>query len=328
MWYLFGLIAAKEREFSEKTFRYKNIAIVAKEIESLDLSKLNRVKLLTELLNYQQTLEKIMLEQLIIPIKFGTVVDSLEDIQTILEINYDRFQQILKEMEGKVEISLAGTWDEKEQIIEISNEDQEICEMKAEAQHTGDVNFLVKIGKALASKIEEKKIKIADEICKELEYLTIAKEDHERIEDRMILNSSFLIAQEKEESFVECITKIEEKFQKKIQFKYISPLPPYSFCTIFIQKPSSQELKGAIDLFEIREDTTFENLKTKYRELIIKFHPDGEGEHKEEDFSKVHNAFNLLKSFYLENEKPFVNLDKEHCFLTTISKGSSRKKGG
>ncbi|MEI6242425.1 MAG: GvpL/GvpF family gas vesicle protein [Chlamydiota bacterium] len=327
MWYLFGVIALKKKEFSEKTISFKNIAIIAKEIDSWDLDKSNKVVLLNELLSYQKTLEKIMQQQLVIPIKFGTVVNSLEDIQIILTKNHALFQKILKEMEGKVEISLAGSWDEQEQVKEISKEDKEICKMKTEAQKNPDLNSLIKIGKALASRLEERRTKFSAEIFKKLEPLTISKVDHEKLEDKMLINSSFLISQENEERFVECLSQFEEKVQNKIQFKYISPLPPHSFRSVHIQKLSSRQLTEVLELFEIGENTTFEELKNKNRELILKFHPDTEGKNRESDFSRVHEAFNLLKNFYHEKEKPFVNLDKEHCFLTTIADGSLHNIG-
>ena len=331
MWYLFGVVSAEHNGnimSLVKTIDFKNIAIIVKEIEKWDPNKSNKTELLNELLTHQKTLEVIMQQQLVIPIKFGTVVDSLEDIQIILKENFSIFQQVLKEMEGKIEISLAVSWDEPAQLKKISEEDEDICKMKKIVRNNNDLNFLITAGKIVANKLQEKRKKIADEISRKLNYLTISKVDHERLEDKMILNTSFLIEQEKEESFEECINQIDKNFQGELDFKYISPLPPHSFRTIHIQKISFQQLTAALELFKIREKTTFKELKKKNRELIRNYHPDAKQENTENDLSRVHEAFNLLKNFYRAKEKLFVNFDTDLCFLTTISESNSNNMAG
>jgi len=322
MWYLFGIVAVDDRNamLSERTVCFKDIAIIARKTEKWDLNGLDKTEIFHRLLSHQKTLEIIMQHQSVIPIKFGTVVNCLEEIQVILQRNLDLFRRILKEMKGKIEFSLSISWDEKAQLKKICQEDKDISEIKTEVINKGGLDALAKFGKALENKLRERKTQITAGILKELNHLIIARIDHKIPEEKIIANISFLIPQDREEKFLECIGHVDEKFGGEIDFKCISPLPPHSFCTVHIQKLSSQKLSEAFEFFKIREETTLEELKNKNRELIRCYHPDTKQENEEDDLLRVHETFNLLKNFFIaKDDKPFVNLDKERCFFTTIS---------
>lgn len=337
MWYLFGIVGSEhvgDYVFSVEPYEstilsvkmvcFKNIAIIAKEIDIWNIDELNKVEMLNKLLIHQKTLEEIMQQQLVVPIKFATLVDSLKDIQIILEENFDLFQKILKEMEGKIEFSLAVSLDVQAQLKKIAEEDANICKMKGQTQTNVDSKLIVEIGRILKDRLEELKTKIGIEIFNKLGQLAKVIVDHGRFEDNIILNTSFLISREEEEIFMQRIYELDEKFKGEFYFKCLCPLPPYNFRTVNIQKIAPKKLKEALALFEVREDMSLEDLKSKNRELVQHYHPDArqtDSRNSEQDFSQILQALDLLKSFCGTEEKPFFNLDAEHCFLTTIVEG-------
>lgn len=331
MWYLFGvvsstdinnLIASMETDenipFPLRSVRFNDIAIVAKEVVEWKVDASDKIGLLKRLVIYQKVLEEIMQRQLIIPMKFGTVVDSEDDIQVILEKNYELFRQALHGMEDKVEITLVISWKLQEQLKKIAEKSAVIQKMQKEAKISGDGNLLIVIGKNLDNELNELRCHIASEIITILAMVKNVRVNHEKLEDNIVLNASFLIARSDLDIFMKHIYQLDERFDKELNFKCLYPLPPYSFQTILVKKIASDQLKYAITLFEIKTDTTFDEIKKKKRELIQQYHPDVDRTYQHEvknDFCKIQQAFEMLETLYISEEKPFMNINLEHCFL-------------
>ncbi|WP_347834930.1 GvpL/GvpF family gas vesicle protein [Gracilibacillus sp. JCM 18860] len=54
------------------------------------------------------------------------------------------------------------------------------------------------------------------------------------IGDRMLLNASFLVDRDKEETFDQLVNEAHEKWQDKVEFKYSGPWPAYNFVQIHL----------------------------------------------------------------------------------------------
>lgn len=321
MWYLFGIIKLENPEkcaaggFAGHPLRaipFQEIAIVTQELPVWDIDECQKADLLQKLLTHQKTLEKIMQETFVLPIKFGCVVDSLQDIQSILKRGYPLFCQAIQELNGKIEINLTVTWDVSDQLKTIAVGDSKIKAMKEEAALGGKKELFLAVGQALEGKLGERRQNLATQIFQKLDNLHEGRVDHECLEDRMVLNTSFLVSKEKEESFSAAVRQCDQDLQGALYFKCLMPLPPHSFRTIAIQKVSPEALLEATKLFEVGPETTLEELKGKNRQLIQQFHPDRKPDSKEEIFSLIHQSFGLLRELYELEEKPFANMNSNH----------------
>jgi hypothetical protein len=50
-----------------------------------------------------------------------------------------------------------------------------------------------------------------------------------------ILNASFLIDRSREKEFQDEVYKLDTKYQDRVDFKYIGPLPPYNFVSLNLE---------------------------------------------------------------------------------------------
>lgn len=341
MWYLFGIVGDSQttdygpigfadpcgkKQVLVKAIPFNDIAIIVSQIETWSRDESNKADLLKKLLVHQKTLETVMQQQLAIPIKFGMVVKSKADILIIIEKYYALFKKALQEMDGKMEAAITVSWDTKDQLEKIVEEDKKLQVMQHEARTNGmQTKAVIKIGRILQQRLEEERVRIASEILQDLESVSKVRVDHERMEDKMILNSSFLLPKKKEQELMDHIYKLDKQFHEKFYFKCLSPLPPHSFRTIVIRQIPAERLEEMIVLFGVQENTTLDDLKKKNRELTQRYHPDTttvEKETPDVEFSQIHQSFDLLKSFYKTEERPFASLDKDRCFLTSIVEGA------
>src|SRR5579871_4838374 len=77
-------------------------------------------------LAHEHVIETVMKTHTIIPMSFGTVFRTDDDIREVLRSIYSSVKDVLKQMAGKVEFGLKVTWDRDKIIDELKRENEDI----------------------------------------------------------------------------------------------------------------------------------------------------------------------------------------------------------
>src|SRR5438105_15721482 len=81
--------------------------------------------------------ETVMREHTVIPMSFGTVFRSEEDVTELLRSTYQAFSDVLDKMKDKIEFGLKILWDREKVISNLERENDEIRRLKDEtSRHT------------------------------------------------------------------------------------------------------------------------------------------------------------------------------------------------
>ena len=83
-------------------------------------------------LAHQRVNETVMQKHTVIPMSFGTVFKTDDDIMELLRSAYDAFSDVLSKMQEKFEFGLKVLWDRDQIIREIEEEDEDIRRLKSE----------------------------------------------------------------------------------------------------------------------------------------------------------------------------------------------------
>ena len=83
-------------------------------------------------LAHERVNETVMKSFTVIPMSFGTVFKTRDDIVEFLRGAYDAFRDVLDKMQDKVEFGLKVLWDRDVMIREIENDDEDIRRLKNE----------------------------------------------------------------------------------------------------------------------------------------------------------------------------------------------------
>jgi len=73
-----------------------------------------------------------MRQRTVIPMSFGTVFKTRDDIVELLRGAYDAFRDVLNKMEDKLEFGLKILWDRDVMIREIEKQDEDVRRLKGE----------------------------------------------------------------------------------------------------------------------------------------------------------------------------------------------------
>lgn len=244
--YLYGIIRNNESiEFEASaignnpgnkvyTVNYKDISAV---VSNSDVMRYETRRMY--LTAHQLVLEEIMKRFTVLPIRFSTISSSHETskIEKILAKEYEKFDKLLSEMEGKKELGLKVVAIEQaiynhilEEYDDIRAFKEKLSKLDPEKAHYQ----LMKIGEMVEKALEKEKEFYKTTILDELTPLATDQKINDNYGERMFLNAAFLIKNETEPEFDKVINALDAKYGNLLTFKYVGTLPPYNFVNLVI----------------------------------------------------------------------------------------------
>jgi hypothetical protein len=186
-------------------------------------------------LAHEHVIENVMKTHTIIPMSFGTVFRTDDDIREVLKSIYPSLKDVLKQMSGKLEFGLKVTWDRDRVTQEITQGNEEISRFQQELnrKHLQSTYFArMQLGRMIDKALAERAAEYVRDIYDGLRSVCVASRDNKPIGDKMIMNAAFLIQREREAEFDAAVNAIAKKFGDRLNFKYTGPWPPYNFVNI------------------------------------------------------------------------------------------------
>jgi len=210
------------------TVHYKNLAAVVSDapLEVLDSTREN-------VLAHERVNETVMHEHTVIPMSFGTIFKTREDIVELLRSAAEAFGDVLNKMQNKLEFGLKVLWDRDQAVREVEHEDEDISRLKKEISGQKGPTYFARMqyGRLIDSALQSRSERYVADILDQLRDVSVASRINKPIGDKMIMNAAFLIARDQEAAFDAKVKFIAARFDK-LTFKYTGPWPPYNFVNI------------------------------------------------------------------------------------------------
>jgi len=183
---------------------------------------------------HEKVLEEIIERSAIIPIAFGHVAKSEDEIKTnLLETNQNKLKDWLNNLEGKIELSLKAFWLDLNSVLkDIAENSDEIKKIKARGKLTR--SDAMRAGEIAAKTMGKKREEMEDDIIKHLTELCSEHKKCNLFGEQMITNIAFLINKENLPIFDKKVNEYAEGLGDNIKLKYTGPVPPYNFVDLKI----------------------------------------------------------------------------------------------
>ncbi len=224
----FGPLGVGAEPAEVHTVNYKDIAAVVSDtpLEVYDATREN-------VLAHERVNETVMREFTVIPMSFGTVFKTRDDIIELLKSAYDAFRDVLGKMHDKVEFGLKVLWDRDVVVREIERDDEDVRRLKKEiSSQKGSTYFArVQYGRLVDQALQTRSERYVEDIFNQLRDVSVASRANKPIGDKMIMNAAFLVSRELESAFDVKVKEVGAKYDK-LTFKYTGPWPPYNFVNI------------------------------------------------------------------------------------------------
>src|SRR2546423_15199410 len=147
-----------------------------------------------------------MKEHTVIPMSFGTVFRSEDDVTELLRSTYQAFSEVLEKMQDKIEFGLKVLWDRDKVVSSLEQDNEEIRRLKDEiSRHTSSSTYFARmqLGRLIEGALEEMSARYVSDIHEALKPVAVASRSNKPIGDRMILNAAFLVNRRQDQAFDE-----------------------------------------------------------------------------------------------------------------------------
>jgi hypothetical protein len=167
----FGLLGIGQEPAEVHTVHYRDIAAIVSNtpIVVQDPTRDN-------VLAHQRVNETVMQHHTVIPMSFGTVFKTDDDIMELLRSAYDAFTDVLNKMQDKFEFGLKVLWDRDQIIREIGAEDEDIRRLKGEiSTQKGSTYFArMQYGRLIDAALQARSERYVSEIFEALRNVSVA----------------------------------------------------------------------------------------------------------------------------------------------------------
>src|SRR5919108_335797 len=226
----FGSIGIGEGSNRVYTVHHRDLAAVVSDTPIVIYDPTRENVLAHEFVN-----EVVMREHTVIPMSFGTVFRSEEDVGELLRSTYQAFSDVLDKMQDKIEFGLKVLWDREKVIVRLERSNDEIRRLKDEITRNAQSSTYfarMQLGRLVEAALEDTSNSFVADIHETLKQVAIASRSNKPIGDRMIMNAAFLVERERERAFDERVREVSRKYEDVLTFKYTGPWPPYNFVNI------------------------------------------------------------------------------------------------
>lgn len=235
-YYVYGIVEPSARTPRGKGVHGARVTLVRSEEVAVLVSDIGdgEVRLgREEVLVHSRVLEHAFANGTVLPMRFGIVMSSQEEIRSRLVDEYSaELREQLTELEGKVEIRIRATYDEEALMREVVRADQRIGSLRRALQGRPDNATYyerIRLGELVAGAVERRREQDAHAILDALAGVALAVAPTDTTHERIVFQASFLVERTRLAEFDQILDDVASRYGGLIRFKYTGPLPAHSF---------------------------------------------------------------------------------------------------
>jgi Gas vesicle synthesis protein GvpL/GvpF len=189
---------------------------------------------------HARVLEAAVLDAAVVPFRFGIIVPSDEEVGTdLLEAQHDELAELLRRVDGRVQMTLKVTYGEDVVLREIVQSDPRIAQLRdavgqSPQEATRDVR--AQLGELISNAVELRRQRDSAEILERLKPVSVAAVVEGLETEFMVLNAPFLVERDRRQEFEEAAEGEAEERRERMRFRLLGPTPAYSF--IDVEQPA------------------------------------------------------------------------------------------
>lgn len=180
-----------------------------------------------DLLAHQEVINQVMKEHSVIPMSYGTVLSSEEDVKLLMEKIEPQLKETFPKIENKIEVGLKVIA-KKDWLAERVHKDPQLNKLN---QVTAKDSYYrqIEAGEKAKNFIHSLRTEYETKLASPLEKLSVSTKLNEPVSERMLMNASFLIEKSMEEEFDKKVNELYEELSDQVDFNYSGPWPAYNF---------------------------------------------------------------------------------------------------
>lgn len=224
----FGKVTINGENTDVYTIHHKKAAMVVSRVNGDVLPERQN------LFAHQQAITEVMKTYTVIPMSFGNVFNSEDNVLLITEHLYKELEGLFLQLANKMEVGLKVIA-KQEWVDEEMKQDPILNGWRNETKDRTDPALFyekIQIGERAQQLVQFLEQKAEKEIYQPLMQIAEAGKLNGVIPGKTILNAAFLVDRDKEALIDEKVNQLYELWKDRVEFKYSGPWPAYNFVNI------------------------------------------------------------------------------------------------
>jgi len=202
---------------------YRDVSALVSDVSTVDYNEEN-------ILRHEEVIERMMGFQTVLPMRFGTVLESEEKVRAMLAQYYQSFLRNFARLRGRVEMGLKIIWPVEviKREIDYSVHNPDNRDVTPE-QAAGAAYLKEKLkGYRRRKALEEKADRFVQSINSGLDTCFEEYRIRKLVTEKMVLNGAYLVMKDRVEEFGIKIRDFRSRYPES-KFLLSGPWPPYNF---------------------------------------------------------------------------------------------------
>jgi hypothetical protein len=185
-----------------------------------------------DLLAHESVVDTVAASAAVLPMRFPAVVEADGVVEELLAPHHDRFVTALGELEGRVQYTLKGRYEQDVVLREVLEGDPEIQALQAEVRDLPEdatYHQRLRLGELVVGALEERRDDEAEQLVERLEPHAVAVVEHHPGQPDDVVNAAFLVEREYAQEFEDAVEQLGEQLHGRVRLRLLGPLAPYDF---------------------------------------------------------------------------------------------------
>ncbi len=234
---------------------YEGLSAVVSDYAGGDFNSMCKEELVCCLMTHQVVLEQLTKKHPVLPMKFGTVLTSADEVGELLAQGQSQFFLTLLWLQDKVELEVVANpaggrvIEEESSALEPLPDEETLPRENVKAYRT------------------PRRQSYLDKLIGFLQPVSVDVQPRPPAQSVGAAVVAFLVERAGLDAFSERIKQLNALFYNQVEFQTVGPLPPYSFATVEVTRPSQEAIDEAKRLLNLDEVVGEVEVRQAYRRL-------------------------------------------------------------
>jgi hypothetical protein len=185
-----------------------------------------------DLLAHEAVVDTVAERSSVLPMRFPAVVEEAGVVQELLAPHQQRFVEALARLDGLVQFTLKGRYEQDTVLREIAEADEEIMALRERVRDLPeDASYYdrIRLGELVVAAMEQRRENDGRQVLDQLAPMATDISTRQLGEPDEVVNAAFLVARDHAKQFDDAVEEVGRGLAGRMRFRLFGPLAPYDF---------------------------------------------------------------------------------------------------
>jgi hypothetical protein len=185
-----------------------------------------------DLIAHERVLDAIAEQTVVLPMRFPAVVEEEGVVSELLAPHQERFVEALARLDGLVQFTVKGRFEQEPVLREIAEADDEIIALRERVRGLPeDATYYdrIRLGELVVTAMQQRREEVGRRVLNRLEPFAVDISPRQLAQPDEVVNAAFLVDRDRIKHFDDAVDGVGRELAGRVRFRLVGPLAPYDF---------------------------------------------------------------------------------------------------